>query len=71
MSFEFLSPTATEAIARSPMERQARAAGARDPRQLAFEIYSVGLGANASHRLLADGQAFDRARAAIERLLAD
>lgn len=29
MSFEFLSPTATDAIARSPMERQARAAGAR------------------------------------------
>lgn len=29
MSFAFLSPTATDAIARSPMERQARAAGAR------------------------------------------
>jgi glycine cleavage system aminomethyltransferase T len=29
VSFEFLSPTATEAVARSPMERQARAAGAR------------------------------------------
>ncbi|HKH18134.1 MAG TPA: hypothetical protein VKA57_11455 [Solirubrobacteraceae bacterium] len=29
MSFEFLSPMASEAIARSPMERQARAAGAR------------------------------------------
>ena len=29
MSFEFLSPTATDAVARSPMERQARAAGAR------------------------------------------
>jgi glycine cleavage system aminomethyltransferase T len=29
VSFEFLSPTATDAIARSPMERQARAAGAR------------------------------------------
>jgi glycine cleavage system aminomethyltransferase T len=28
MSFEFLSPTATDAVARSPMERQARAAGA-------------------------------------------
>ena len=51
------------------LERQARAAGAREPRQLAFEIYSLGLGANASHRLLADRKAFDRARAAIERLL--
>ena len=29
MSFEFLAPTATGAVARSPMERQARAAGAR------------------------------------------
>jgi glycine cleavage system aminomethyltransferase T len=29
VSFEFLSPTATGAVARSPMERQARAAGAR------------------------------------------
>jgi glycine cleavage system aminomethyltransferase T len=29
VSFEFLSPGATDAIARSPMERQARAAGAR------------------------------------------
>jgi glycine cleavage system aminomethyltransferase T len=29
VSFAFLSPTATEAVARSPMERQARAAGAR------------------------------------------
>ena len=29
MSFEFLSPSATDAVARSPMERQARAAGAR------------------------------------------
>jgi glycine cleavage system aminomethyltransferase T len=29
VSFEFLSPSAGDAIARSPMERQARAAGAR------------------------------------------
>jgi glycine cleavage system aminomethyltransferase T len=29
VSFEFLRPAATDAIARSPMERQARAAGAR------------------------------------------
>ena len=29
MSFEFLSVAASDAVARSPMERQARAAGAR------------------------------------------
>ena len=29
MTFEFLSPTANNVVARSPMERQARAAGAR------------------------------------------
>lgn len=29
MSFEFLAPAAADAVARSPMERQARAAGAR------------------------------------------
>jgi hypothetical protein len=29
VSFEFLSPTAADAVARSPMERQARIAGAR------------------------------------------
>jgi glycine cleavage system aminomethyltransferase T len=29
VSFEFLSPAATDAVARSPMERQARASGAR------------------------------------------
>src|SRR5688500_14798499 len=29
MSLEFLAPTATDVVARSPMERQARAAGAR------------------------------------------
>jgi AcrR family transcriptional regulator len=53
------------------LERQAREAGARDPRQLVFEIYSLGLGANAAHRLLGDPMAFDRAREAIERLLPD
>ena len=29
MSFAFLTASATDAVARSPMERQARAAGAR------------------------------------------
>jgi AcrR family transcriptional regulator len=53
------------------LARQARAAGVKDPDQLAFEIYSIGLGANAANRLLGDGHAFKRARATIERLLPD
>lgn len=40
-----------------------------DPRQLAFELNAVLMGANWSHRLLRDGSAFDRARRALERLL--
>lgn len=51
------------------LERQARLAGAPDPRQLVFEIYSLGLGANGAHRLLGDKKAFERAREAIERRL--
>jgi AcrR family transcriptional regulator len=51
------------------LERQARTAGVEDPGQLAFEIYAVGQGANAAHRLLGDDQAFARARATLERLL--
>lgn len=53
----------------SELERQARVAGAPDPAGLAFEIYAIGLGANACFRLLADREAFGRARAAIERRL--
>jgi AcrR family transcriptional regulator len=51
------------------LERQASIAGVGDAAELAFEIYSLGLGANTYSRLLADEQAFDRARAAIERRL--
>ena len=51
------------------LERQARKAGVEDPRQLAFEIYSIGQGANAAHRLLGDEDAFDRARTSLERVL--
>ncbi|HEY7934922.1 MAG TPA: TetR/AcrR family transcriptional regulator [Solirubrobacteraceae bacterium] len=51
------------------LERQARIAGAHDPAALAFEIYSLGLGANTYSRLLTDEAAFDRARKAIERRL--
>jgi hypothetical protein len=41
----------------------------RDAAELAFEIYSLGLGANVCSRLLADERAFSRARVAIERRL--
>jgi AcrR family transcriptional regulator len=51
------------------LERQAAIAGVEDAAGLAFEIYSLGLGANAYSRLIADRRAFDRARAAIERRL--
>jgi AcrR family transcriptional regulator len=51
------------------LESQAAIAGVEDAAELAFEIYSLGLGANACSRLLADEGAFGRARAAIERRL--
>jgi AcrR family transcriptional regulator len=51
------------------LERQAASAGVAEPAELAFEIYSLGLGANACSRLLADDGAFARARSAIERRL--
>jgi AcrR family transcriptional regulator len=49
------------------IQRQAVIAGVPAPDELAFEIYSLGLGANACSRLLGDARAFDRARLAIER----
>jgi AcrR family transcriptional regulator len=51
------------------LARQATVAKVDEPAALAFEIYSLGLGANACSRLLADGGAFGRARVAIERRL--
>lgn len=51
------------------LERQAKAAGAEDPRQLAFELHSLALGANHSFQLFGDKEAFKRARRAMERLL--
>ncbi|MDX6697420.1 MAG: hypothetical protein QOE65_817 [Solirubrobacteraceae bacterium] len=47
------------------LARQARLAGHAEPEQLAFELWAIGLGANAYRRLLGDAAAFDRARAAI------
>ena len=49
---------------------QARAAGLSDPEQVAFELWSAGLGANAYRRLLGDAGAFDRARRTIAERLA-
>lgn len=51
------------------LERQATIAGVEGAADLAFAIYSFGLGANACSRLLADERAFARARTAIERQL--
>jgi AcrR family transcriptional regulator len=51
------------------LERQAALAGIAEAGELAFEIYSLGLGANTCSRLLSDERAFDRARAAIERAI--
>ncbi len=51
------------------LERQAAIAGVDDAAELAFEIYSLGLGANACSRLLADERAFSQARAVIARRL--
>jgi AcrR family transcriptional regulator len=49
------------------LAHEARIAGVADPAGLAFEIYAVGLGANTFARLLGDRDAYERARAAIER----
>jgi AcrR family transcriptional regulator len=53
------------------LEHQARIAGVGDAAELAFEAYSLGLGANTCWRLFADERGFKRARAAIERRLAE
>ncbi len=51
------------------LESQASEAGFEDPAQMAFELYSLAQGANSAFQLFGDRRAFDRARAAIERLL--
>ena len=52
------------------LERQARIAGAERPQRLAFEIYSLVMGANARFRLSGEKRVFGYAREAIEQLLA-
>ena len=54
----------------SYIARQAELAGHDDPRQVAFEMYALILGTNATYQLQGDADVFDRARASIERLLA-
>jgi AcrR family transcriptional regulator len=51
------------------LAKQAKLAGAEDPEQIVFEVYSLVQGANAAHQLFDDERAFARARAAIERIL--
>ncbi len=51
------------------LERQAQIAGLPRPAEVAFEIYSLGLGANTCARLLQDTHAFARTRATIQQLL--
>jgi len=50
------------------LEDQARAAGANDPKLLAFEVHALGQGANSSFRLFGDPKAFGRARSAIDAI---
>jgi AcrR family transcriptional regulator len=51
--------------------RQATVAGAAEPEQLAFEIHSIVLGANAGYQLFGERRIFALARTAIERRLAE
>lgn len=51
------------------LEHQARAAGVAHPERLAFEMYSLVMGANARYRLCGDKRVFGYAREAIEQLL--
>jgi AcrR family transcriptional regulator len=51
------------------LESQARAAGADDPKLLAFEFHALAQGANSAFRLFGDPRAFERARRAIEAVV--
>lgn len=51
------------------LARQAEIAGVSDPERLAFEILSLGQGANSRYRLLGDERAFGWTREAYERIL--
>ena len=51
------------------LEQEAREAGAEHPKRLAFEMYSLVMGANSRYRLTGDKRVFGYAREAIEQLL--
>jgi AcrR family transcriptional regulator len=51
------------------LARQAEIAGVDDPERVAFEIISLGQGANSRYRLLGDERAFEWAREGFERIL--
>lgn len=51
------------------LERQARLAGLARPDEIAFQIFSLGLGANARARLLGDDRAFAEMRDVISQVL--
>jgi AcrR family transcriptional regulator len=51
------------------LEGQARAAGADDPKLLAFEFHALAQGANSAFRLFGDPRAFAQARKAIESVV--
>jgi AcrR family transcriptional regulator len=51
------------------LERQAEIAGVQHPERLAFEIYSLVMGANARFRLSGEERVFGYAREAVEQLL--
>jgi hypothetical protein len=48
------------------LESQANAAGAADPKLLAFEFHALAQGANSAFRLFGEPGAFKRARRAME-----
>lgn len=48
---------------------QAAAAGAEDPRQVAFEVFSIGQGTNMQYQLFRDAEVFERARRTFQRSL--
>ncbi len=53
----------------SELARQAKLAGADEPEQLVFQVYSLIQGANAHHQLFDDEGVFARARRAMDQLL--
>jgi AcrR family transcriptional regulator len=53
------------------LTRQAEIAGVSEPERLAFELYSIVMGANSRYRLSGDGRVFEYARGALKRLEAE